>query len=181
MQWPKKKNDKQCSKKHYTENWRLSSTNPTSNLNGTLSVSTWVFKVLHCTAVPGSIRWPVSLIVQNIWMLPKYVENLIYRKHSPIHSRSSPRICSPLIRIITIDSEFSTLIVLILIVMINIRLWLKGKQKCTEPLSSKQITHFELPYVLGNLAGLFVTGTLTLSSILPFSGYFRLRLLVQVR
>jgi hypothetical protein len=48
-------------------------------------------------------------------------------------------------------------------------------------LSSKQITHFELPYVLGNLAGLFVTGTLTLSSILPFSGNFRLRLLVQVR
>ena len=45
-------------------------------------------------------------------------------------------------------------------------------------LSSKQITHFELPYALGNLAGLFVTGTLTLSSILPFSG---LRLLVQVR
>jgi len=31
-------------------------------------------------------------------------------------------------------------------------------------------TRFELPYVLGNLAGLFVTGTLTLSSILPFSG-----------
>ena len=48
-------------------------------------------------------------------------------------------------------------------------------------LSSKQITHFELPYVLGNLAGLFVTGILTLSSILPFTGDFRLRLLVQVR
>ena len=48
-------------------------------------------------------------------------------------------------------------------------------------LSSKQITHFELQYVLGNLVALIVTGKLTLSFILPFSGYFRLRLLVQVR
>jgi hypothetical protein len=32
----------------------------------------------------------------------------------------------------------------------------------------------------GNLSGLLVTGTLTLSSILRFSGYFRLPLLVQV-
>ena len=42
-------------------------------------------------------------------------------------------------------------------------------------------TRFELLYVLDNLAGLFVTGTLTFSSMLSFSGYFRLRLLVQVR
>jgi hypothetical protein len=31
--------------------------------------------VLHCMAVPGFLRWSASLIVQNIWMLPKYVEN----------------------------------------------------------------------------------------------------------
>jgi hypothetical protein len=31
-------------------------------------------------------------------------------------------------------------------------------------LSSRQITHFELLYVLGNSAGLFVSGTLTLSA-----------------
>jgi hypothetical protein len=36
-------------------------------------------------------------------------------------------------------------------------------------MSSKQITHFERSYVLGCLSG--VTGTLTLSSILHFSGY----------
>jgi hypothetical protein len=31
--------------------------------------------VLHCMAVPGFLRWSASLIVQDIWMLPKYVEN----------------------------------------------------------------------------------------------------------
>jgi hypothetical protein len=31
--------------------------------------------VWHCMAVPGFLRWSVSLIVQNIWMLPKSVEN----------------------------------------------------------------------------------------------------------
>jgi hypothetical protein len=35
---------------------------------------------------------------------------------------------------------------------------------------SRQITHFERSYVLGNLVDLLVTSTLTLSSILRFSG-----------
>ena len=50
----------------------------------------------------------------------------------------------------------------------------------TNYFSSKQITHFELSYVLGNLPGLLVTDTLTLSSILRFSRYFIFRLLIQV-
>jgi hypothetical protein len=46
MQWPSEKgqNEKQWSTKNYTENWRLSSTNPTfKNPDGILSVTTWVF------------------------------------------------------------------------------------------------------------------------------------------
>ena len=65
---------------------------------------------------------PSSRILYNIVNIPPG-ENLLYSKHSPIHSRSSPpdillySKCFPLIRIITIDSEFSTLIVLICIVV----------------------------------------------------------------
>jgi hypothetical protein len=31
--------------------------------------------VLHCMAVPGFVWWSTNLIVQNIWMIPKSVEN----------------------------------------------------------------------------------------------------------
>ena len=76
MQWPSEKgqNDKQWSTKNYTENWRLSSTNPT--LNPT-ELCRWQLEssVLHCMAVPGFVRWSTSLIFECYQNLSKIIKN----------------------------------------------------------------------------------------------------------